>query len=147
MRDAVVEHVLDAAAPAVAALIGGQPVEHGAVGGLLQIEIEGGVDAQAGLVNLFGAEPLFELAADFLLEPGSDRHLGLGDVQAERRLAGLVGLGVGDDPVRLHLAEHQVAAAEGLVGIEQRRIGGRPLGRPASSAASVRVRSLACLVK
>jgi hypothetical protein len=56
----------------MAALIGGEAVEHGAVGGLLQVEVEGGFDFEAGFVDLLGAEALFELAADFLLEPGSD---------------------------------------------------------------------------
>ena len=37
--------------------------------------------------------------------------------------------GVGDDAVRLHLAEHQVAAAQRLLGIEQRRVGRRALGQ------------------
>ena len=44
--------------------------------------------------------------------------------------ARLLGLGVGDGAVRLHLAEHQVAAAERAVGIEHGRKRHRPLGQP-----------------
>ena len=43
--------------------------------------------------------------------------------------AGLLGLLVGDHAVRLHLAEDQVAAAQGLLRIEQRRIGDGALGQ------------------
>ena len=78
--------------PAAPALVGGQAVGHGAIGRLLQVEIERGVDAQAGLVHLFGAEALFELAPHLFLEPGRDRRLRLRDAQAQRRLAGLLGL-------------------------------------------------------
>ncbi len=80
-------------------------------------------------MHLFGAETLFEFAADFFLEPGGDRHLGLGDVEAEWGVAGPLGLGVGDYAVRLHLSEHQVAAAQGLFRIEERRVGDRALGQ------------------
>ena len=54
------------------ALVGGEAIDHGAIGGLLQVEVERGVDAQAGLVHLLGAEALFELAPDLFLKPGSD---------------------------------------------------------------------------
>ena len=60
-RGAAGEDVFELALPSVAALVGGQAVEHGAVGRLLQVQIERGVDAQAGLVHLFGAEALFQL--------------------------------------------------------------------------------------
>ena len=95
-----------------------------------KIQVERGIDAQAGLVHLFGAEVLFELAAHLFLEPGRHRAHGLRNVQAERSGARLLGLGVGDHAVRLHLAEHQVAAADGAVGIEHRRKRHRPLGQP-----------------
>jgi hypothetical protein len=112
----------------VAALVGGTPSSDGAIGDLLQIEVERGVDAQAGLMHLFGAEVLFELAADFFLEPGSDA-LGLGDVQAERRFARGFGLRVGDDAVGLHLTEDEVAAAQRFLGIEERRKGDGAFGQ------------------
>jgi len=63
-RHAVVKDVLDFALPAVAALISGDAVEDGFVGDQLQIEIEGGVNAEPCFVNLFGAEALFEFAAE-----------------------------------------------------------------------------------
>ena len=80
-------------------------------------------------MDLVGAEALFEFAPDFFLKPGSDRRVGLGDVEAERSFAGLLGLLVSDDAVRLHLAEDEIAAAQSLVGIEERRIGDRTLGQ------------------
>src|SRR5579863_5707188 len=123
------EDVFELALPAVAALVGGEAVHDGVVGGLLQIEVEGGLDAQAGFVDLFGAEALFELAADFFLEPGSDGHLWLGDVEAERRRAGFFCLRVSDGAVGLHLREDEIAAFEGFLRIEERRIGGWALGQ------------------
>ena len=91
-RGAVGKHVFELALPAVTALVGGESVSQGVVGGLLQVEIERGVDAQAGLVHLLGAESLFQFAANLFLEPGSDRHLRLGDVKTERRAARLLSL-------------------------------------------------------
>ncbi len=114
----------------MAALVGGKAVGDGLIGGVLQIEIERGVDAQAGLVHFFRAKALLEFAADFFLEPGSDGHLRLGDVQTERRgCEPRSACGVGDGAVRLHLAEHEVAAAQGLLGIEEGRVGHRALGQ------------------
>ena len=100
------------------ALVGCQTIGDGAIGGLLQFEIERGFHAQAGLVDLFGAEALFEFLADFFLKPRRNRHLRLGDVQAERSAARLFCLLMGDHAVRLHFGEHQVAAAQGFFGIE-----------------------------
>ena len=74
----------------MAALVGGQAVGHGAIGDLLQVEVERGVDAQAGLVHLLGAEVLFELAPHLFLEPRGHRAHGLRDVQAQRSGAGLL---------------------------------------------------------
>ncbi len=115
--------------PAMAALVGSEAVGHGAVGGLLQVKVEGGLNFQAGFVDLLGTEAFFELAADFFLEPGRHRALRLGDVQAQRGIAGLLGLDVGDDSVGLHFTEDEVAAAQGFVRIEQRRKGYGRLGQ------------------
>ena len=133
-RDAGGENVFQLAGavvtdPAMAALVGCKAIEDGAVGGLLQVEVEGGFNLQAGLVDLLGAEALLELLARLLLEPGSDGHLRLGRVQAERGIAGRFGLGVGDGMVLLHLGEDKIAAAQGLVGIGQGRKGRGRLGK------------------
>ena len=60
------QNILQMASPAVTALIGGQAVEHGAVGGVLQVHIERGVNPQAAFVNLVAAVFAFQIAADFL---------------------------------------------------------------------------------
>ncbi len=78
----------DATAPAVAAFVGGDAIEDGVVGDVLEVHIEGGIDAQAGVVDFFGAELFFEFAADFFNEPGGDGHFRLGDAQAEGGGAG-----------------------------------------------------------
>jgi len=113
--------------PAVAMLVGGHPVGHRLIGYPLQVHVQGRVDTQPGLVNLLGAEALLQLLTNFLLEPRRNRALRLRDMEAQRSLARLLGLDVCDHPVRLHFAEHQVAAAHALLWIEQRRIGRRPL--------------------
>jgi len=93
-RDAAGQDVLLLVFPAVAALVGGYAVGYGAVGGLLQVEVEGGLDFEAGFVDLLGAEALFEFAADFFLEPGGNGALRLRDVEAERGLTRLFSLRV-----------------------------------------------------
>ncbi len=45
------EDIFKLALPAMAALVGCQAVGHGAIGGLLQIEVEGGLDAEAVFVD------------------------------------------------------------------------------------------------
>ena len=77
------DDVLQMALPAVAALIGRSAIEHGLVGDALEIEVERGVDAQAGAVDLFCAELALELAPDLLDKVGGNRvRRGL-DVQAQ----------------------------------------------------------------
>ena len=91
-REAVGENIFELAFPSVAALVGGEAVEHRAICGLLQVQIEGGLDAQAVFMDLVGAEALFQFTADFFLKPRRDRRVGLRDVQAERSFAGFFGL-------------------------------------------------------
>ena len=141
------ENIFQLVLPAVPPLVSRQSIGNGAVGGLLQVKVESGFNAQAGLVNLLGAEAFFELPPHLLLKPRGDRHLRLGNAQAQRRVASLLGLGVGDRLVVLHLSDHQVAAAQRFVGIEQGRVGDRPLGQAGQQGGFVRFRSLACLLK
>jgi len=96
--EAVVEDVLDACLPAVAALVRCHAVDNGLVGNLLQVEVEGSVDAQAGLMHLFAAEALLQLAPHLLLEPGGDGALGLGNMQVEPGLQGAFRLSVRNYP-------------------------------------------------
>ncbi len=58
--------------PSVAAFIGGESVEDSAIGGLLQVHVERGVDAQAALVDLVGTVLGFQVAADFFDEVGRE---------------------------------------------------------------------------
>ena len=81
----VVDHIFQVALPSVAALVGGQAIVDGAIGGLLQVQVERGVDAQAGLVDLLGAKALLEFLPHLFLKPGRDRALRLSDVETERR--------------------------------------------------------------
>ena len=90
-RGTLGQHVFELAFPAVAALICGQPVGHGAVGHLLQIDVQRRLHAQPGLMHLLGAKSLFQFAAHLLLKPRRNRLLRLRDVQAQRRIAGLLG--------------------------------------------------------
>ncbi len=95
------ENIFQLVLPAVPPLVSRQAIGHGAVGGLLQVKVEGGFNAQAGLVNLLRAEAFFELPPHLLLKPGRDGHHRLGNAQAQRRVASLLGLGVGDHLVVL----------------------------------------------
>src|ERR1017187_1331903 len=47
------KHVLKVTLPSAAAFISGNTIEHGVVGGLLQVQVKRSVDAKAGFVNLF----------------------------------------------------------------------------------------------
>jgi hypothetical protein len=124
------EHVFLLANPAPPPLVDSQAVHDSAIGRLLQLQIKRGLHLQAGLVHLLGAEALFQLLPHLLLKPRRHRHLRLGNVQSQRSLSGLLGLLVADDPVLLHLREHQVAPVQRLLRIQQRRVGHRPLGQP-----------------
>jgi len=128
-RDIAGEDVLDLAAPSVAALVGGYAVSHGTIGDLLQVEIKRGVDTQPVFMHLLRAEVFFEFAANFFLEPRGHRAYGLRDMQSQRGRPGLPGLRVGDGAVGLHFTEHQVAASQRSLGIENGRIGNRALGQ------------------
>ena len=67
------DDVFEMTLPAVAALVGGQAVEHGLIRGLLHVDVERGVDLQAAFVDLVGAVLAFEIAANFFDEIWSER--------------------------------------------------------------------------
>ena len=146
-RVAVCEHVVELALPAMPALIGGESIGEGFVGGLLQIEIERGVDAKSGFVHLLGAESLFKFAAHFFLEPGRYRHLRLTDVKPKWRTASLISLLMRDHAVRLHLAEDKIAAAQSLLRINQRRVGGWSFGQTGKQSGLGEIDVLGVLAK
>ena len=60
------QNILQMSSPAVAALVGGQTIEHGAVGGTLQIHVERGINPQPTLVDLIATVFAFQVSADFL---------------------------------------------------------------------------------
>jgi hypothetical protein len=95
-RGAGGEYVFKMAPPTAAALVYGDAIFNGTVSGPLQVEIEGGVDAQAGFMHLFRAETLVEFLPHFILEPRSNQAFRLGDVEAKGCTAGFLGLDVGD---------------------------------------------------
>lgn len=120
-RETAGDNVEEMTAPAAAALVGSEAVEDGQVGGLLEIEIEGSVDLEAGSMDFFRTEPTVELAADFFDEPGRDR-IGRGlDVEAERGGTSGFCLGNGDLAVLKHGIDDEIAAAERSLGAEQGR--------------------------
>src|SRR6185437_1478702 len=124
------DDVFKMAGPAAAALVGGQAVQHGAIGDALEVEVERGLHAQAILVDLFRSKAAVELLADLVLKPGGGGADRLGDMQAKRGGAGSVRLGASDEPVVFHLSEDQVAAAERPVRVEQGRKGNWAFGKP-----------------
>ena len=116
------DNVEEVPLPAVPPFVGRQTIEHSLVGGSLEVEIKGGVDAKPGGVKLFSSQLLLEFATDFFDKVGSD-GVGIGlDIEAERSFAGCRGLLGGDLAVFKHGVDDQVAAAKGLVGIQNRRV-------------------------
>ena len=113
----------------MAALVLGGAIQDGLVGDLLQIEIERGVDAEAGPVDFFGAVILFELLADLFDEVRSDAVGRLLDFEGERLGHGGGRLGGRDLSVVLHLAEDEIAAAEGALRTAKRRVVFGPFGQ------------------
>ncbi len=117
------------AAPAVAAVVGHQPVAHGGVGGALHVGVDGGGDAVAARERL-GTVALHHLLPD---------HLGdVGRVELDRRLVragmhrGRLGggaLGGADEAEHLHALKDVVAAHLGTGRVAERVGAGRELRR------------------
>src|SRR5579862_7362059 len=70
-RDAVSHNIVQMALPAVAAFISSQAVEHGLIGGPLQLHIEGGVNLQSALVDLVSTVLALKVAANLFDKIGS----------------------------------------------------------------------------
>ena len=111
--------------PAVAALIGGQAVEHRLIRGALQVHVERGIDPQSPLVHAVGAVLVFQIAANLLDEIGGERIGVVRQLQVEGLVAGCNGLGRSDSSIFEHGIDHQVATLEGAVGMVDRRIHAR----------------------
>ena len=123
-------HMLQRAAPAVAAVIGLEPLHQGDAGLGLQAAVEGGAHVEPALLRLLadgGLRPL----ADLLHEVVGIAVVGpLGPQLDVQVLAhGGLGLGPGDEALLRHLGQHPVAAAQGLGAVAQRIVVGRTLGQ------------------
>ena len=66
---AALQNIFQLALPAVPPLISGHAIEHGLTRGLLQVEVERGVNPQSPLVNLVAAVFVLEIAANVFHKP------------------------------------------------------------------------------
>ena len=123
------QNILQTSSPAMAALIRGQAVEYGAVGGALQVHVERGVNSQAALVDLIAAVLAFQVAADFLDKIRRQRIGIVGHFEADGLIAGRRRLLRRDLAVFEHRIDHQVAALQGAVRMRDGRIVGRRFGQ------------------
>ena len=98
------QHILLRAFPSPLALVGGHSIEDCVIGRLLQIDVQSRLNAQTCFMHFFRSKLFLQFAPHFLHKPGRHRHLGLGDMQAQRRFARGIGLLFGDGLVVLHLA-------------------------------------------
>ena len=112
------------AAPAVAAIVGVQSVANGLIGGLLHLDVQRGVDAQAAFVDGFGAVGGFEILANVLEEIRRQIVARILDVQAQGSFLGGGFLDGRDFSLFHHLMENQIAAGERARRIDERRIDG-----------------------
>ena len=123
-------HVANMPLPSVPPLVGRQPVQHGAGRRLLQFHVERGVDPQSALVHLVGPV-LFLQIAPRLLHKVRRHVVGIGlQMKIQRPALGLLRLLRGDAAVLHHVVDDQIAAAQSLLRIVDRRVGARPLGQP-----------------
>src|ERR1700751_1447888 len=118
--DAAGDDVEEAPTPSAAALVGCEAVLYDAIGGLLEVEIERGVDLEAGFVHALRAVLAIEFAADFFDKPWSDAVGRRLDVEAEGGGAGSFSLRLSNGSVFQHRVDDGVAAAESAIGIEDR---------------------------
>ena len=111
------------------ALVGRQAVAHRLLRGVLHLQIQSGVDAQAGFVD-FSAPYFFSRYCANLLDEVRSDVVGLGlQLEDQRRALGALGFGRGDLAVLQHVVDHQVAAAQRALRIVDRRIVIRRLGQ------------------
>jgi len=114
----------------VAALIGGQAVEHRVVRRALQVAVQRGVDAQPAFMHLVAAVLGFEVAADLFNKIRRKRSGVMRQLQADRPVAEIVGLLGGDLAVLEHGVDDQIAPLDGALRMIDRRVVLRRLGKP-----------------
>ncbi len=113
----------------MAALIGGQAVEYGAVGGALQVHVERGINLQAAFVDLVAAVLAFEIAANFFDKIRRQRIGIVGHFEVDGLIAGRGRLLRRDVAVFEHRVDHQVAALQSVVRMRDGRIVRRRFGQ------------------
>src|ERR1700722_11046982 len=101
--------------PSVAALVGGQSVEHSLVGSALQVHIERSVDAQAALKDAIVTVFILEIAADVFDEIWGERIRIVLQMKLDRLGARFNGLLRGEYAVLKHGIDHQIASPQGAV--------------------------------
>jgi hypothetical protein len=99
---------------------------------VLQVEIQRGVDGEPAVQHLLTAERLEEGAAHLFGEVGGRGEVAVGLRALHRRdvRQGLLVVVVGDEARVVHLLEHVAAPLLGGVGVRERRVLRRSLGKP-----------------
>ncbi len=121
------DYIFQMALPAVPPLVGGQPVEHGLVRGLLQIHVERGVHLQAAFMDLVGPVLAFQIAANFFHKIGRQRIGIVRQVQNQggrSRVGGLCGRYLA---VFQHGVDHQIPPLLRAIGMVDRGVHRRAL--------------------
>src|SRR5215472_4269264 len=138
-RLATADDVLQVSLPAVAAFVCGESVAKRLLGGALHLEIQAGVDAQSGLVDLLGTILLLQVLADFFHKVRSN-VVGLGlELQFQWCALGTLGFGGSDLAVFQHVVDDQVAALQRALGIVDGRIVIWRLGQARENAGFIQV--------
>src|SRR5579884_1029578 len=109
-------------------LVGGESVQHSAIGGLLVSEIERCIYAQSALVYLFAPVFRFEISPDFFHKIWRNRARSILDVQTNGGTLRFRRFGSGDLSVFQQSIDHHVATMKRALRIAQRRIDVRPFG-------------------
>ena len=122
-------NILQPALPSVPALVVRGAVQHGLLRGMLQVQVERGVHAQTGAVDLIAAVLTLQLPPHLFHKVGGLRVSRRFDVQPQRGELGRSRLGCRDLVVGDHLVQHQVAALQRALRKTHRRVRLRPLGQ------------------
>ena len=124
LAEIVAENVGQAAAPAVAAVVGVETVANGLVGRALHIHVERGVHAQTAFVDRFSAVSEFEVLANFLKEVRREIVARILEVKTERGIHGGPFFGGRDLAFFRHATQDEIAAGERAGGVGDGRIDG-----------------------
>ena len=111
-------------APAVAPIVTVQAIAHGLVRGALHRDVQRSVDAQAALIDSFGAVGAFKILADLLNEIRSEIVARNFEIQPHRLRDRALRRGIRNFSERGHALEHKIAAIERLLRMQYRRISG-----------------------